>query len=422
MELSHSIHTSGRASFKACRRRWDWVFRDRYYPKTTPNYFEFGTAYHAALEVYYNPATWSWVKNPYKRPAVIALAIAKFKDVSAAQREKYLDFFGNIDPAMEEDFTARHELGVGMLKYHLTEIAPKEDLPRGLTPIKVEIPFEIPILGPDGTGLLCYCDNCYEQWIVTDEAQTSLRECNEHMRAKGYTPCEGPDHFASIGLPVTFGGRIDALFQDAELRYWIADWKTAGKLHGDNDLFLELDDQITGYCAALDFLGVEVAGFIYHAQRKAFPEPPEPHKSGRRYKGMLFSTNKQQATTYELYLETVMENDAEGYAAGAYDEYLAYLQANPPRYHERYQIHRNKTELEQSRYNLWLEAQDIIDPKLRIYPNPRYFGCNTCAYRNPCIGKNQGEDYVYTLDTLYEKRRIDYWAEKVPSTESKGGE
>lgn len=413
MELSHSIHTSERASFKACRRRWDWIFRDRYYPKVTPNYFEFGTAYHAALEVYYTPDTWKWVRDPYKRPAVVAMAIEKFKDVCRAQQEKYLDYHGNVDPSIEEDFVARHELGIGMLQYHLGTVAPYEDFKNGLTPIKVEIPFEIPVLSPEGEQLHCVCNNCWDRFVKAhsgDQDFLRLTDDGTHRQSNWE------------GLPVTFGGRIDALFQDFDLRYWIADWKSAAQLHGDNDLFLEVDDQITGYCSALDYLGVDVVGFIYHAQRKAFPQPPEPHKSRRRYKGRLFSTNKQMATTYELYLTTVRENDPEGYAEGAYSEYLLDLQENPPKYYERYQVHRNKHELEEARRNIYLEAKDIINPDLSIYPNPRYFSCNTCAYRLPCVGKNQGEDYKYTLDSLFDKRKHAYWEDKVPSTESKGGE
>jgi hypothetical protein len=212
------------------------------------------------------------------------------------------------------------------------------------------------------------------------------------------------------------------LMQALDLNYWVFDWKTAAKLHGDQDTFLEIDDQITGYCAALYFLEVPVSGFIYHAQRKAFPQPPEPNKSGRRYKGALFSVNKTQPTTYELYLDTVRENDPEGLASGAYNDFLLYIQENPPQFYERFEQHRNEAELKSALHDLWLEAQDITDPGLRIYRNARYFGCNSCAFRNPCIGQNRGEDYQYTLDTMYDKRTTHYWEEAVPSTETKGGQ
>jgi hypothetical protein len=58
-ELCHEIHTSERKSFRACRRRWDWLFRGHYYPVETAKPLEFGIAYHKAMEVWYNPDTWT---------------------------------------------------------------------------------------------------------------------------------------------------------------------------------------------------------------------------------------------------------------------------------------------------------------------------------------------------------------------------
>jgi len=53
--LVHEIHTSERGSFRGCRRRWDWIFNQNYYPKMTPKHFDFGTAFHKALETYRMP-------------------------------------------------------------------------------------------------------------------------------------------------------------------------------------------------------------------------------------------------------------------------------------------------------------------------------------------------------------------------------
>jgi hypothetical protein len=406
LKLTHSIHTSARKSFRACRRRWDWIFNNFYYPTETAKPLEFGVAYHVAMETYYNPETWDFTKNPEIHPVLVELAIAAFADVCAAQRSEYINLNGTIDPERDQDYKERLELGKGMLHYHLGEVAPQID---NFTPIRVEIPFEVPITNPDtGEQLWCKCNTCWQRWMAWPERP----------------PYYGDEHTYKDewqGLPVTYGGRIDALVEDQLGRLWIVDWKTAARLSADNDVFLLLDDQISSYVWALRSLGLSVAGFIYHEQRKAFPEPPEPLT--RRYKGKLFSTNKQQNTTLELFTETVRENDPVGYEEGVYDEFIAFLGTSEGTgFYDRKQIHRGDRELYQIHRNIYLEALEMTNPELLIYPNPGRFGCNYCAFREPCIEKNEDSDYIYTLTTMYDRRKYHYWEDKKPSTESKGGE
>lgn len=417
-DLTHSVHTSERMSFKGCRRRWNWLFREYYYPTRTEKYFEFGTAYHAAMEVYYNPDTWDWVLNPYKRPAVIALAFKTFLDKCEAQRKRYYvkvlkyddtqTLPWDLDPEVETDYKERVELGKGMLKWHLEQVAPFED--KGFRPVKVEVPFEVPVLDPDGNQLYCKCKVCWNRYVDYWQSNTTvgLGQLIPELNTGNW-----------IGLPVTYGGRVDAIMEDELGRYWIVDWKTAARLHTDNEEFLLLDEQVTSYCWALWALGVEVAGFLYHEEKKAFPLPPEPNKSRRL--GRLFSVNKMQETTADLYERTVAENDPEAYESGLYADFIQYLRENGPKYYERFQVHRNEAELRSAGNNIYLEACDIVDPKLRIYPNKGRFSCSNCAFRQPCIGKDAGEDYQYALDTMYEKRRYHYWVDYVPSTDTKAG-
>jgi hypothetical protein len=68
-----------------------------------------------------------------------------------------------------------------------------------------------------------------------------------------------------------------------------------------------------------------------------------------------------------------------------------------------------------------MEALDMLDPKLRLYPSPGRFGCNFCAFQQPCRSKNDGSDYEYDLATNFEVM-TPYYIRNDPSTESKGGE
>jgi PD-(D/E)XK nuclease superfamily protein len=431
-KLTHSIHTSERMSFRACRRRWNWLFHDHLYPTTTPKPLEFGSAFHKAMEAWYEPTTWG--KDPETRET---LAILAFKNACSAQKTAYLlDNKGNIDPEVEQDFKERVELGVGMLHYHCRKVSPTQD--RGFVPLKVEIDFEVPIKSPSGDQLWCKCDNCQTMWRNSDAGrgeyhiwQTNEYAKNERGSQKWQLFHEWPVSYRLEqyqktwkGLPVTYGGRIDMLAKDEDGRLWIFDWKTAARLSGQEeqespDEFILLDDQITSYVWGLWVLGVDVAGFVHHEVKKAFPVEPEPNKVMR--KGCWYSVNRLQNTSYDIYLDTIREGDPGGFARGAYDEYLDFLKESGVKFYSRKQVHRSETELRNAGYNIYLEACDMIDSELRLYPSPGRYGCNFCAYRQPCIGMNRGEDVDYMLLSNYDKRPHRYWELTPSNTDTKGG-
>jgi hypothetical protein len=200
-------------------------------------------------------------------------------------------------------------------------------------------------------------------------------------------------------------------------RYWIYDWKTAARMSTSEE-FLWFDSQITGYCWALWSIGVPIAGFIYAEMKKAIPVEPEPHKKGMRRNGLLYSVNKSMDTTATLYEQTVKENDNWAYTQGLYDDFIAYLKSeNGPRYHQRFQINRNAHELRNFGLDIFNIASEMTDPNIKIYPAPGKFNCQYCAFNDPCLAKNRNEDYMYTLETLYEKRARHYY-ETEKSTES----
>lgn len=373
--MNHSIHTSERRSFRGCRRRWDWLFHDRWYPIITAKPLEFGVAYHEAMEVYYRPETWHMPRH-----AIAALAIKAFVDKCEEQKANFLRL--NPDTSLNEeakaDYEERVELGKGMLQWHLGRIAPMCD---NFKPVRVEVAFEVPVVNPD-TGEQLQCGLC--------------------------------------GAPITYGGRIDALVEDEYGDYWIVDWKTTATIREDNDEHLYLDDQIGSYCWAMSVLNIPVRGFMYHEQRKDFPRPPKQNKTTRL--GRKFSVSKSEPVEYELYRETVAREDTEAYEAGLYDEYLEWLRTDGPKFHMRYQIHKTPYELREIGKNIYLEAREMVNPDLAIYPAAGRFSCSFCAFRQPCMGKNNGEDYYFTLQSLFTRRDRHYWELKDASTESKGGE
>src|SRR3954470_9481607 len=100
-KLVHEIHTSERKSYRACRRRWDWIFRENLYPVMTAKPLEFGTAFHLGMETYYDPTTWS-----FNRSVVAEYAIKKFVDKCNEQRRAFLNqqSIGYLEEEVQADY------------------------------------------------------------------------------------------------------------------------------------------------------------------------------------------------------------------------------------------------------------------------------------------------------------------------------
>jgi len=410
-KLTHQIHTSERRAFRACRRRWHWVYRDMYYPQVTAEPLEFGVAFHEAMEIFYEPRTWM-------SPLEIRtdLALVAFRTRCSKQLKAYQKMNSDPDVTILESYKTRVDLGLNMIRYYCNNMSPHYD--KRWTPIRVEVGFEVPIKHPDtNEQLWCKCSQCWTKFIKHESSKEDLDIQYIDHNGKTVTLLDlGKNSKYWKGLPVTYGGRLDALFQDELGRYWIVDWKTTARLLDEDQeaSFLQLDDQIVSYIWALSTLGISVAGFVYVEIKKTFPQAPEVLK--RAYKGRLVSTNKLTMTTPELALKTIQKHDINGWQMGLYDEYLHWLSSEGPGFTQRHQIHKNEAEVENAGKVIALEALDMIDEP-RVYPQPGRFSCTWCSFRQPCLGQNMGEDYLYTLSTMFEKKELHYYEEKEASTE-----
>jgi hypothetical protein len=102
---------------------------------------------------------------------------------------------------------------------------------------------------------------------------------------------------------------------------------------------------------------------------------------------------------------------------GLYDDYLNFLRgAEGPRFTQRHSIHKNQHEIIAIGDAIAQEAMEMIGTP-RVYPMPGRFSCNWCLFKTPCLGKNMGEDYQYTLDTMFDRFDTFYWEQKASTTE-----
>jgi hypothetical protein len=328
------IHTSDRITFKQCRRKWDLSSRIRQNlkPKQPAKALEFGTAIHAALEVYYEPQLWR-----ADREVVQQCTLARFIEVTKEHKAAR----GELSEEDRIDFEDRMDLGLGMLR-HYFQWAPAHDK---FIPVLVEAKFEVPITGHDAM----------------------------------------------------YRGRMDLLIEDFDDRYWIVDHKTTARME-DELPFLELDEQCGSYAWAMqEQLGIKVAGVIYNELFKGYPQPPAMNNSQRQ--GRWFSVNRQQNTSYEMVMQTLTEANE---PIQLYTDYLNFLQADGKTYFKRTQVHRSQEELENLGKQISMETSDMLDPQIRIYPNPNKFSCRFCDYRLPCMAINDGSDVEWILKENYQ--------------------
>lgn len=393
--MPHEVHTSERRSFRGCRRRWDLAYRQGFVPEEKPRALEFGIAFHIGMEHFYAPETWDTTTPEEKAHK----AVTAFVEECEKQKQSYLKTMKirELPEDVEADYEDRIRIGTGMFAYYGTHIHPKYD--DWFKPVKVEVPFSVPIQDPD----------------APPGVRSDLR-CTD-------SPNCGQSHSNDISDPdsrVVFAGRIDLLVEDLKYGgYYIWDHKTAAVLAANDD-FLQLDDQIASYCwALLTELGIDVRGFIYQEIRKDYPRPPKELK--RMFGGRMFSTAQTQSTIAEVFVPYVEHHDPIAYENGSYDEYIDYLNSSgAPKFHQRFVLRKDSTELDQVGKNISLESADMTTKGLRIYPSVGKFTCSSCAYRQPCIGMFRGEDVSFLLETTYNQTNRRYWMDQPRSSDKAG--
>lgn len=338
------VRTSDRGAFKRCRLSWDYgskVRQNLTWMGPAPKPLDFGTAIHRGLEVYYNPETWPVMQaSAIGRQGVELHAIAAFHQCQSEQLAGYLKDQPSLGEELRQDYKERFELGEGMLR-HYFQWAPRHD---NFTPLMTEIEFEVPL-----------------------ERKDTL-----------------------------YQGRIDLVVKSNKSGgLWIIDHKTAAKF--DSTEHLELDSQTGSYAWALQQkLGLRIEGVVYSELYKGVPGPPE-----ETYKGTKLSKNKQQATTYDLYLQAVREKF--GGIPTEYNDFLDFLKHRDFEYFRRTVVHRSQRELQSIGRDIELEAADMFDDP-RIYPNPTKFNCKGCMFRTPCLARQDGSDVDWIIRETYRKR------------------
>lgn len=197
-------------------------------------------------------------------------------------------------------------------------------------------------------------------------------------------------------IPGAFlSGRIDMVVE-REDGIWIVDHKSLSSIPSDSAL--DIDDQITAYCYIYwRMTGVIPRGGMYNVLLK------DPPKSPRVLKNGTLSKDKSQRTTYDLYMQALVENDQD---PADYTEILEYLENKGwSQFFVRMQSERNMEQLAQFEKHLFHEYADMdeaLQYPSQLYPNPSQYTCPRCQYLPICKAMEEGSDPEWVISHGYD--------------------
>lgn len=392
------IHGSDVASYKRCRRYWDWTSPARNNLRRKVEIYGidfrlwFGTGIHYALEMYYDPIlqhdpvesfkTWwefqvnggivgeEWLERVYDIHPQVGGA-ADYEGNRPYYRIKGLKEL--LPLPVDDEFEQHYELGVGMMEFY-----------RGWAPANDDF------------------------ITVAAESQYSIPLGFEAVDQREESPNYGKR------LEVHARGKRDAVIYFEEYdKFGINDHKTAARIDEDYFKKLDKDEQCSNYLWAtiqeakmydLPWKGKMVDRVLYTALRKNYPKPPTVLQSG-----FLSLDRQKEGTTAELFKEAIVGNEnleawfRHNEKAQAYYTHLC--EQGDSLFIQRDLVTRNRHEIEATGAHLAMIAREMLnDPA--IYPNPTgEFRCLECAFRAPCIAADDGSDWIGMLSDGYEQNR-----------------
>lgn len=408
------IHSSDRSNFRRCRRYWDWsspsrtnlTVRADIHGINMPMFF--GTGIHYALEQYYQPglkrdpveAFKTWWDIQWRGGHVTEDWLDKVHDL----KPKPVAWNGEVE-ADSGPITAEYTRG-GMVEPTLYQV-------RGLEDILPDPDHELWDEHKDlGIGMMTYYKEYadrkddFEVLVSEHGFSVPIWDFDNGTILKRVDLREDSPNYGNE-LEVHARGRMDMIKQKPNGKISLQDHKTAGRWGEEELLKLETDEQCTHYLWAaeieatyygLPHAGIPLEELTYNVLRKAYPKPPTELKNG------MFSVDRQnESTTYEILQSWIAKNLPGIPLSESQQNYVDYLRdIGDEAFIIRKPVRRNRHQLKNSGYRLYLETLDMLDPSLRIYPNlSNSFKCLNCAFRPPCIASEDGGDWEQLIKDNY---------------------
>lgn len=335
------IRTSDRGLFKRCRRKWSWHsgLKRNLSVKDTPSYFWIGTGGHFALEDYHG---YNYFGHPVEAFNAYVDACKRF-----ARKHKF---------GLPTDWEEQQELGQGILEHYLIWMQHREHHEtvwidgEPQVEIKCEIPLPIP----------------------------------EHvLERSGYDE-------------VVYQLTLDRLVE-VDDEYWITDYKFY-KQFGQGSL--DFDAQMSAYIwGAQTIFDKPIAGAILHEFVKKVPNDPKILGTGK------ISHASTQGTTHRLYREALihMYGDVEKAPKqnlNCLNDLAHRESADRDDFIKRTKTRRTELQQQATGTYILMEAADMIDPDLPLYPNFTRDCSWDCSLQDICMMIDRDDNWELLLEEL----------------------
>lgn len=350
------IHTSDRALFKRCRRKWNWQsgLRENLIPiGMAVDALWFGSGWHFILEDYHG-----YRKFPTMDHAIVAYKDAFRRSELPPNTRDLMDLMAGM-----ADYYVS-----AWLRYHPDEYETLwvDGVPQVEVDVDIDITDRLLIRAEERHG---------REWRIWFE--TAVLK----------------------GRQVIYRLTFDRVVITPEKFIRGIDYKTAKAIDTNK---LSNDPQVESYhWGGSEFYGDMFDGVIWQQFFKGVPEEPEWLSSSQR-----FSFNKAQKTTYPIFRRAIKER-YNGAVPSMYVDVLAEFGAQQGDWGDRFirrDILRRSPQSRRSAESKMLdEVLDMLDPGLPLYPNPTRDCSWDCPYKDACIGMDDGSDYQFFLDSSFER-------------------
>ncbi len=246
----------------------------------------------------------------------------------------------------------------------------------------------------------------YLIWLQQREAHKTVwvdGEPQVEIKCQIPIPVSPPPGFDRVVYQLT----LDRLVE-IEGEYWITDYKFY-KSFGQGDL--SFDQQMGAYIwGAQTIFDKPIAGAIFHEFVKNIPKEPRILSTGR------LSHAKKQTTTHRIYREALINMYGEVAKApkpniDCLNDLAAQESEDRDKFIKRTKTRRTEQQQQAQGSMILLEAADMCNPDLPLYPNPTRDCSWDCSLQDICLMIDRDDDWGSTLEemTVLDTEERDQW-------------
>lgn len=276
---------------------------------------------------------------------------------------------------MPDDWKEQAELGVALMDYYLVWLEGREPL-----------------------------DTLWVDGIPQVEVKVEIQLPHE------YFPPHIQDHYDE---GIFYQATLDrVVVEDGD--YWLLDYKFYKNMQQDH---LEFDPQMSAYtwCGHVMYPEMPLKGAILQQHRKDVPNPPRILSAGG------LSVAKNQKTTHRLYRQAIIDMygdvaNAPGNVVATLNDFAGRESKDRDAFIRRDYTVRTPEQIASTGQKILMEAEDMLNMELPLYPNETKDCSWDCSFQDVCIMMDRRDSWndILLETTVSRSDETDDWREYLP--------